>query len=971
MSEEQKTITVKITAPSLKPTKLTVTPPTVSTINLMFSLLPDYVFITNYDLISKSGSIFQDDYDIEKDLVDNELDLSVKILNYNEQTAVEQAQTFARINFSLSSHFQFTDCSQSVVGWISRQFQNNSPELNDLDGIFPEKYVKASLPRVLKHIDISKDPLSTFEQVKGYFLKLDVTTYEKQKFVVYCCEKGWVEKQKQQNVFPTLHLLMCNLSKSYNENFSLIAEKWCALRSAERQPFTVSNSSNTRLFAERKTDKKGNLTEHSKLQLFNYRADISSLSNSTLDDLIDNARAENQPEIVISQLEGQYANKAATAVSAIQKGSVAPFAGPHSYLYQDLFISDISAAAENNNDRGGIETANRTICNEIQAYSHLAGGNVRVVRPICIDFFTHRYVAQTVTPGLITQHSPVVYGYANGERNEFLMDATASETLKKEAERLNIAPSLVKGSKQPIYTAAESSGILSIDGHLYVSDIKRVTPRDANYPDPVRHHACIIRPEAISSYTNYVALEKHSEELAKLGGEKDFLYRANPARDPPLSNENLEKLEERRRKIIEEAEKPQFDINALTLESALNKVPQNISDIAKYLIEVLIPKFVSEYAEASSFILDGKTIVHEMHSRGINARYLGRVHELISSKKPLTTVNQYFMHSVESEIIARSLKTLLRNEQASINRLISSINSVVGLSGKDEQLFKSIIDISKQKFNFTPTLPTQASHKILIIRSVLSSFGVTLYSSKLEAPLSENDVAEIEPIVKFPYSRSAKFAAAVDLATSVFSEGNIDQALTLFQVALQLAEGSINPFDRGIATCYFYLSLIFDQKGDPESAFNAAMTSLIIQERYSDQLSPDIIIRYSLLARFSKLTQKNSLAFAFADRAASLARIIAPTHPWVSIEYSVAADLALQLSPELALSYAENKIGFCASTEEGKKVNALLHSTMSKAALQLQQFQKAADYANKAIELDPTNEEYKRARDLIKTATQK
>ncbi|OHT10425.1 hypothetical protein TRFO_20309 [Tritrichomonas foetus] len=982
----QKSLSVNVIAPQLKPVKLQVTPPDVATINLLFRVHPDLVFITNYDLISKSGSIFAENYDISKDVENGgELTINVKYLPYSEITALDHAQTLARILFSMSSHRQCSDCSQSVVGWITRTFANSAPSLGDLDGIYPSKYVNSSLPRPVKYLDIDRDQLSAKEQVSGCLLKLRLVTYEKTEFTVYACENGWFAKSLTSSsnsplnsplaavkIFPTLHLLLCDVSKFYNDNYYLISEKWCQLRSAERQSYFPLN--NSKLFMERKLNSKGQLIERSRLQLFNNKIDTSYLTNMTLDDIIDDAKSAGASELVINKLETQYANKAVEAVSAIKRGCLVPYCVSSSYLYQDLFISSIETAADLYKDKGGLATANHTICNEVHSYTQLTSDNntFRVVRPICVDFFTNRYIAQTIIPGLISHRSQIVYGYNPENHNEFNVDPNVNELLKNEVSaKLGIAPSQVKGSTLPLFTSSETNGVASIDGFFYLSDYKRSTPRDANYTDPVKHHGCVIRPEAVASYSNYTALEKNADELTKLGGDREFLFHQNPAKQPPLSDEQIKKLEERRQQIIEKAERQLFDINALTLDSSLKAVPQNIKDLAKFVLEILIPRFIKEFADASTFIIDGKTIINEMHARGINARYLGTVHSTLE-KQPKSTSNEYFLLSVDSEIIARSFKYLMRQDKANLDVLLNNLNNLVGLSSKfDQNLWNKVSDVAFERFGFKPAQP-QESQRLLIIRSVLSSFGVTLYAptlnSPLNSPLTASDVGMISPLVKFPFSRNAKFSAAVDLATTIFSEGDIDQAFTLFNVALQLAEGTVDPFDRGIATCYFYMSLIFDQKGDAESAFNAAITSLIIQEKHSDQLSPEIVIRYSLLARFAKLTQNNNLAFAFADRAASLARIISPNHPWVAIEYSVAADLALILSSDFALKYAEAKIGLCAETEEGKRVQALFRSTMSKAQLQLQKYQSALENAQKAAELDPSNEEFKRACDLIKNS---
>lgn len=1009
--EECSTVSVNVLMPPLKPIKMEVIPPTPQTINLLFRIHPDLVFLTNYDLNTKLGSIFNENFDMQKevDSKTGELTIQVQHLPYTEQLALEHAQNFARICFSHSAHRQITDCTQSVVGWISRNYEIDtypslSLEVNDLEGIFPEKYQNSSLPYIINYLDISNSPLTPKELLQGCLLKLTVTTIEKETFTVYASKEGWFSEKK--NVFPTLHLLICSLSKFYSDNYFLISEKWCKLRSAERQPYYSTHENNSRIFVERITNDKEQITEYSKLRLFNKKVDTSSLSNMTLDDLIDEARASGENESFINQLEQQYVTKSLDAVSAIERGSLVPFCGSSSYLYQDLFISRIEVLAEANKDRGGFDTANRTINNEIQVYSQILGlkqpspadsespmPSFRFVRPIRVDFFTNRFIGQTCIPGLVAHRSPIVYGYVPGEdakQKEFNNDPEVVQIIKDDMMKLGIGASSIHGCKEPIFTSSETTAVSSTDGFLYISDYKRITPRDANYPDPQKHHGCVIRQEAVTSFANYSALEKHSKELIDLGGDKENLYHYNSKSSDDDNQEKAQKLEQRRRQIIEEASRPLFDINALTSDSekdsSLNSksFPQNVKDIAKFVVDCLIPKFIREYVEQSSFIVDGKTIVHEMHSRGINARYLGRILNLIQNDKSTSDsiIKKYFCLSLEAEIISRSFKYIKRSENASIESLLNDLNTLVGLTKNSESTFSELFDrvtkVASEKFGTKQLNKPNSSQRFLIIRSILSSFGVSLYAWKdIEShPIGVEDVCEITPLVKFPFTRNVRFTAAVEIATSIFSrDGATSQALSMFNVALQIANAdSIDPFDAGISLCYFYMSLIYDQQGDYGNAYNACLTSTIIQERHSDQLSPEIIIRYSLLARYSKLIDRKKLAFAFADRAANLGRIIAPLHPWIGVEYTVAVDLAAEYSPELAINYAELKLKYFSTLIENggdkdvvNKQMSKIYLTMSKALLKVKKISEALENVQKALELDPENAEVKDSFELIKS----
>lgn len=1000
---EEDTILVSIKISNGKSVNLQVSPPNTATINLLFQLHPDLVYITNYDLVSKSGSIFSEAYDLKKDAdtKTGQIDLELHHLPYDRASAIEHARNQARICFSLSSNRQRTDCTESIVGWIARTYDqsnhsNTNFQIDDLDEIYPAKFNASNLPLILKHIDLSKESLTPKELIEGHFLKLSIKTIEKKSFVVYASENGWKAKNNTK-LFPTLHELICSISPFYSDNYSLISEKWCKLRSAEKLPY-IPSFDHRLIYTPCLVKKNGDLKPNSLLSLFETTNDTTnSLFFLTLDDLISDAKESGESDKVIKLFEIHYLQKSVDAVSAIKEKTITPIFGDSSYIYQDIFVSDINVAAEANKKRGGLQTANRVICNEVNAYSQLVNydheksdNHFRVIRPICIDLFTNRYVAQTTIPGFLQGQSKVVYGYDSPEKTNFRDAGNVTQSIEADMKNLGIAPSHIKGSKQPVFTSAETNAVQSIDGYLYLCDFKRITPRDANYPDPVNHYGCVIRSEAVIAFSSFAALKQNEKELIDLGGDPDNLYhyKQSPNQDvTPETQEKIEKLEKRRQEILQNSQKVCFDINALTPESqdfsslSAKNFPDNIKEIAKFVVNYLIPRFITEYANESAFLIDGKTIVNEMHTRGINARYLGKILELFKQKAAPTTVSKYFILSLESEIISRSFKAIKRSEKASIESLIDDLNLLLGYKNDANafnQLFTTIQTAATDKFNVTTLSPPQEAQRIMILRSVLRSFGISLTARKgiTQRALTLNDVSDISPLLKFPFTRNARFAAALDLATTIFSqEGASDQALTMFNVALQFScDGSVDPLDQGIAVCYFYLSLIFDQRNRPEDAFNACLVSLIIQEHHSDQLAPEIIIRYSLLARYAKLAQRNQLAFAFADRAACLGRIVAPSHPWVGVEFTMASDLAIEISPEFAIKYAESRLNYCNQLLENnedkgaiQKQIALLYSSMAKALLRTGDFKTALDRVNKALELDPKNEELRNISDMVKS----
>ncbi|OHS94701.1 hypothetical protein TRFO_39125 [Tritrichomonas foetus] len=973
-----------------KPTKFQVVNPNIQTIIMVLRLNPEYIFITNYDIVTKSGSIHDLSHDLSADIENNQITVTIKHLPYNEGSALLHVQSLARIYFTLSSHRQYSDCQQSVAGWINRTYSTTAPGIDDLNGFFPEGYIKSDLPRPIKIMDLSNNPLTMKERIEGVLLKLDVTTCENKTFSVYANKDGWyydksevitskkfdaktskhitstIQTQNKSNystAYPTLHHLLLDVSEHYSNSIYFIAEKWLNLMGYERQPFSPLNK--TTLFMERKLDSKNKIINRSQLKLFQ---DISSeninLSALTIDDLINDVKNEESRDLYTFKIERKYAQEAAEGVEMIKRGHLYPYGDSANFVWKDLFIASMDYMAELQKEKGGIETANRLYCNEIKSYQQLANSSpsLRIVRTALIDYFTERWVAQSIIPGLLTHQSNIVYGLNIIDNSNYMHNEKFDEIIEKIAKPLGIGPSNIKSSDKPIFCSSQLNGVISTDGNNYVADFHRITPRDANYPDPVKHHGCVIRQEALHSFAVVSELDKHSEELVKLGGDKNYLYHQNPNQETPLDSEKVRELEGARQKIIENAEKPCFDINALTIDAKdPTFIPQNVADIAKFLLDVIIPKFVHEYAVVSKFVVDGQIIVNEMHSRGINVRYLGRIHDLVSKQEKLTEQNKCFLLSLESEMIARSFKVIMRYQNKNLNEFLHSLNLVLGLETDKsdfDTVYKEISEVSFEKFGIRPPEP-KPCQRILILRSVLRAFGITLLGRNFDSPILASDIGDISPIVKFPFSENPQFRSYIDLATSIFGNGDIDSALELFTMALQIGENTVQPFDEGIALCYFYLSLIYEKKEDYDSAFRSCLKSLIIQEKYRDQTCPDMIVRYSLLARFARFLNKPTLAFAFADRAANLASIIMPNHPWVYIEYTAAADFALSISPEFSIKYCEARIKRCEQDGEGKKQQAVFYSLMAKAAINQKDLLKALSFEKIASSLDPANEDHK------------
>lgn len=54
------------------------------------------------------------------------------------------------------------------------------------------------------------------------------------------------------------------------------------------------------------------------------------------------------------------------------------------------------------------------------------------------------------------------------------------------------------GNEVTYHGSADVKGIKAGDGRMYLMDLLRLSPRDANFPDPILHDTCVLRSELLS-----------------------------------------------------------------------------------------------------------------------------------------------------------------------------------------------------------------------------------------------------------------------------------------------------------------------------------------------------------------------------------------------------------------------------------------------------------------------------------------
>ena len=893
----------------------------------------DLCFFTNFSLSSKSGQLSQET-NLENELTKGILNLTINVQKFTEQEILAHAQKFARIIFSTSSMRNSVDTKQSAISFILQNYQNEKQniQINEISGIYPEKYIVSSTKDLVQFFDISPQAPTVAERMMGVFAKFLLKTFEGAEYVVNANENGFYVKPDK--VFKSLHLLCISLSKHFKGNYTSSSKKWTELTKLERRPFKGTNSTIVYFPGTKATGELGL-----------FQQDYNQVDGN-IDDVIDALPEDAYKDVYINSIEQSFIKSAVDGIMMIKRGFVAPINEEGSFYYNDLFISPVSGLIHLYEGKGGFDGLNRTFCNDVRVYPFIKNidPNFRVCRTLIVDYFNERWFVQTLVPGLIYQKAKIVHGFKPEDKTKYLHEEEYSKMFEKNAEILGLAASRVKGSEKEIFCTSAATGVIGSDGNKYIVDLHNITPRDANFPDPVKHNGCIIRVEAVRQFEIFKTLEKHAAELEKLGGKREFLYKGE--------SKEVMKL---RADILENIEKIKFDVNALTLEAADDKIPENIADIAKFIKEILIPLFINEHVLQNKFISCGHSFVDEMHARGINARYLGHVAKLIKEKEQNELINAT-IKIIESEIIVRSIKYYIRNMKIDIPSFISFMNKLLGKSGsKQEQakLVGEIAAIAKEKFDYEIKEIAKSQHN-LIVTGILNDFGIVVSPTTTAEKLSLESIVDVVPRFKFAFTKNTQIEQLVELGTALYLMNDYKSSESCFQTAVQ---GTVDPNDKVLSTSFFYLALIAVSQEKYDAAFSMLVRSLTILEHYCDETDQDIIIRYTILAEVAALLKKPKLTFVLYERAASLSSFICPFHPFAVSSAVVAAETGSLHEDKFGATLWMKAIELCSQQNNDSSTLAALYHSASLAAFKSGNSTQAIQYAEKTCSLDK-NEQY-------------
>ena len=200
------------------------------------------------------------------------------------------------------------------------------------------------------------------------------------------------------------------------------------------------------------------------------------------------------------------------------------------------------------------------------------------------------------------------------------------------------------GDEIILHGSSEVKGIVAGDGRRYLMDLMRLSPRDANFADPIEHSTCLLRPELIKNYQVMRTLERYyktrAEKIQKEAAKKEM-----KESEKLKQIENESETKETKTEEIEKTNSKEEDIRFELNPSLLTNIPsfgpdterelKNLNKMAIYLLNEAIPAVVVELTDTQNrrSSMDCEALVKVMHRNGVNTRYLGKLLALLKPKK--------------------------------------------------------------------------------------------------------------------------------------------------------------------------------------------------------------------------------------------------------------------------------------------------------------------------------------------------
>eukprot|EP01080_Neovahlkampfia_damariscottae_P004299 gene4299-7655_t len=581
---------------------------------------------------------------------------------------------------------------------------------------------------------------------------------------------------------------------------------------------------------------------------------------------------------------------------------------------------------------------------------------INTVATAVVDYRGYRVICQSVIPGILTgdQASKQVYGAIGNEleieeEKTFSINEKYHELIKQVAEKIHLKEHTVVDEQErefKIFGPSELKGVQGSDDRFYVLDLARTTPRDPEYKED---NTAVFRKELIRSlikrqYTMdfFGAVKEEQEKAAKKqieeekqetkqeGEEKQELKEGEEKQETKIEEPKIEikeetksveeeKIESEEERIKKEVRKFSYNVDSFTKtklgkdKETIEKDENEILELSEHLTKVVIPGLVEEFKNLESIPLDGFSLTENLHERGINMRYLGKIATLCN--------NIPHIHMLcEQEMFVRSLKqdfrsTLRKTNQIDLmNVIVKYLNSIFGTKSENQKKKLSLmIKLVKEKYSYNLEKSFNFI-KLSTLRNFCIKVGLKIqskdYNFESKTPFAPENILSLEACVKHSTPKSLDAAGFLELGKQQMLMGQLEASFEFLTQSMIMFQQIQGPMNKEVATCFSHLGNILLNSNDIISAILHQHKSLIICRRIFGNDSALQSNLYQLLGLLCHTFNQPEFALKHFLRAKYINDLInGSDHPDTAIILANIASMYQELNDiQKALVYMEKAI---------------------------------------------------------------
>uniref|UniRef100_A0A3P9IQH1 Si:ch211-166a6.5 n=1 Tax=Oryzias latipes TaxID=8090 RepID=A0A3P9IQH1_ORYLA len=726
-----------------------------------------------------------------------------------------------------------------------------------------------------------------------------------------------------------------------------------------------------------------------------------------------------QRDRAVLQVNGAFVRAVMQGAETIIDGFVEPVNGnpeDPAFLWGGLFMSQGAGGGMFGNERGR-RAAQRLELKGVQAYSDLEGlQGLHTLPTAIVDYRGVRLSAQGLAPGLEGSEQGeesnaasrgLLYG-VNAGPQESPHRRKLLALLAHSAKSLSLQRHVVltpNGHKVPLFTAVDAQGLLGADGRFYLLDVFRTFPADANFcpeteshtptedektnksceqdlekngcqkegfprnycassglPRSFPHSLCRLRPELVQAFIQH----KHSqftqlvrEKLDENGGFENCAL-ASDSRSTDAMRAACQEVGSLSDIIFEMRFNPNVFSPGIAFppseKASINLQERLLREAAAFIITDQIPAFIQFCLQSREAPMDGASLKHALHQKGINVRYLGHVSKSIIQSEHKGQL-RHIMRSVMGDIFIRSARRVFNtflqgvdvpSFSAAVSHFLNCLlvpnfsASFVGeetkkksrrrgrTAGSSEttpwslltgaELWNLVCQDAAETYDISDSLGSGPSHlvehfglqKLSLLRDFCLKTGLQLrlrdyfLETQSKAPISPDDILNIFPVVKHVHMPTEDAVKAFRAAQNFLQKGLLEQAHEKLKEAAYLYGRVCDDLHPDACFCNSILAKVTFLQGKSAEARSVQLKAVVMSERVLGFDHPNTIQQYALLGVYAYAGGETALAQRCFFRARLLILTIhGEDHPYTA---TVDSCLGLMLTEDPTGQFLKNAL---------------------------------------------------------------